>query len=137
METEGLGKVLVDTSVWIDFFRKKEPYYKPLLKLIDGDSIVCAGMIFGELLQGAKSAKEFNTIKEFLFIFDFLPESERVWELAGTVSYKLQRKGKTVGLSDCFIAAITSFYKVKLFSKDSHFRIIQQELKIDCMEIKK
>jgi predicted nucleic acid-binding protein len=90
-------------------------------------------MIFAELLQGAKSAKEFNTIKEFLYIFDFLPESERVWELAGTISFRLQRKGKTVG----FIAAITRIHNVKLFTKDSHFKIIQQELKIDCMEIKK
>jgi predicted nucleic acid-binding protein len=137
METEGLGKVLVDTSVWIDFFRKKEPYYTSVLALIDGDSIVCVDMIFAELLQGAQSKKEFNTIKEFLYIFDFLAESEKVWELAGTTSFKLQRKGKPVGLSDCYIAAFCKVHNVKLFTKDKHLSIVQKKLNIDCFKIKK
>ncbi len=129
--------MLVDTSVWIDFFRKKEPFYSSVLGLIDSDRIVCVDMVFAELLQGARSKKEFNTIKEFLYIFDFLAESEKVWELAGTTSFKLQRKGKSVGLSDCYIAAFAKVHNVKLFTKDRHFAIIQQELKIRSMEMKK
>lgn len=130
-----MDKVLVDTSVWIDFFRKKEPFYSSVQELIDDDRIVCVDMVFAELLQGAKSMKEFNIIKEFIYVFDFLSESEKVWELAGTTSFKLQRKGKSVGLSDCYIAAFARVHSVKLFTKDKHLKTIQQELKIDFVEM--
>jgi predicted nucleic acid-binding protein len=137
MGTEDLDKVLVDTSVWIEFFRKKEPCYSSVLELIDSDRIVCVDMIFAELLQGAKSKKEFNAIKEFLYIFDFLAESEKVWELAGTTSFKLQRKGKTAALSACYIAAFAKVHNVKLFTKDKHVSVIQKELNMECFTIRK
>jgi predicted nucleic acid-binding protein len=130
-----MDKVLVDTSVWIDFFRKKEPCYSKVLLLIDSDSIVCVDMVFAELLQGAKSEKEFKTIKEFLYVFEFLNESEKVWELAGTTSFNLQRKGKSVGLSDCYIAAFARVHNVRLFTKDRRIGIIQKELKINLVEM--
>lgn len=137
MGTGDLDKVLIDTSVWIDFFRKKQPYYKAVLELIDTDCIVCTGIIFGELLQGAKSTKEFNTLREFLYVFDFLPGKDKIWELAGTISFNLQRKGISVGLSDCFIAAVTKAHNVMLLTKDRHFGVIQQEIKHAVFKIKK
>lgn len=122
-----MDKVLVDTSAWIEFFRKKEPYYSTILKLIDNDEICCIGIILAELLQGSKSEKELNTIKEFLHVFDFLPESTELWEKAGELSYFLQRNGKSVGLSDCYIAVIAKSNNVRLLTLDRHFSVIKKE----------
>ena len=99
-----MDKVLVDTSAWIEFFRKKDPYYTVVLGLVDEDRICCAGIILGELLQGARSGKELEVIKDFLHVFEFVPESPDLWEKAGELSFALRRKGEAVGLSDCFIA---------------------------------
>jgi hypothetical protein len=120
-------KVLVDTSAWIEFFRKKEPYYRIISDLIDNDKICCIGIVFAELLQGAKSTKELNTIKEFLHVFDFLPESERLWEMAGELSFNLQSRGKRVGLSDCYIATATRTYNVSLLTLDKDFNVLKKE----------
>ncbi|MFZ6016216.1 MAG: type II toxin-antitoxin system VapC family toxin [Nitrospirota bacterium] len=128
--------MLVDTSVWIEFFRKKEPYYKVVLDLIDSEKVVCIGIVLAELLQGAKSVRELNTIKEFLYVFDFLPESERLWEQAGELSFNLHRKGKSVGLSDCYITAVTKAYNIKLLTTDKHFDVIRKEVDINYFGVK-
>lgn len=122
-----MDKVLVDTSAWIEFFRKKEPYYSIILRLTDNDTICCIGIILAELLQGSKSEKELNTIKEFLYVFDFLPETLELWEEAGELSYNLQRKGKTVGLSDCYIAIVAKANILKLLTLDRHFSVLEKE----------
>lgn len=132
-----MDKVVVDTSVWIEFFRKKEPYYNIVLDLIDNERVACIGIVLAELLQGAKSVKELNTIKEFLYVFDFLPESERLWEQAGELSFNLQRKGKSAGLSDCYIAVVTRAYNTKLLTTDKHFDVIKKEVEINYLDVKR
>ena len=130
-----MDKVLVDTSVWIEFFRKKDPYYGIVLELMDDDRICCIGLIFAELMQGAKSEKELNTIKEFLHVFDFLPESIDIWEDAGELSFVLQRKGVTVGLSDCYISVITKSANATLLTLDKHFSAIQKETVLNLYRV--
>ncbi|NWF51629.1 MAG: PIN domain-containing protein [Nitrospirae bacterium] len=123
-----MDKVLIDSSAWIEFFRKKEPYYSTILELVDNDRVCCIGIIFAELLQGAKSEKELNTIKEFLHVFDFLPEPIESWRKAGELAYTLKRKGKAVGLSDCYIGILTKSNNIRLITLDRHFDILKKEI---------
>ncbi len=88
---DDIDRVLVDTSAWIEFFRKKEPYFTFVSDLINDDRVSCIGLILSELLQGAKSKKELDVLKEFLHVFDFLPESSELWQEAGELSFVLQR----------------------------------------------
>ncbi len=111
-----MDKVLIDTSVWIEFFRKKEPYYSVVNKLIDEDRVCCSGLILVELIRGAKSEKENSLLKDFLYVFDFLKEDIVVWEKAGELSYRLRKKGISAGLSDCIIAVLASLNKILLFT---------------------
>jgi len=128
IRTDALAKVLVDTSVWIEFFRKKEPYHRVVSELMDNDSICCLGIVVAELLQGAKSEKELNTIKDFLHVFDFLPEAVESWEKAGELSFLLHGKGRAAGLSDCYIAVAVQAADVRLFTLDKHFSVIRKEI---------
>jgi predicted nucleic acid-binding protein len=130
-----LDKVLVDTSVWIEFFRKREPYFSVVTELIDADAVCCTGLIYAELLQGAKTGKELNTIREFRHVFEFLPESVEVWEKAGELSFRLQRKGKSVGLSDCLIAVSAEGSQAHLLTMDKHFSAIRKELGIKLFNL--
>ena len=120
-------RILVDTSAWIEFFRKKDPYYKVILELIDTSKVCCLGIILAELLQGAKSQKELDVLKEFLHVFDFLPESTEMWRKAGELSYQLRQKGKSVGLSDCYISVVATANDATLLTLDKHFEVIEKE----------
>lgn len=123
-----MDKVLIDSSAWIEFFRKNEPYYTTIMELVDNDMVCCIGIIFAELLQGAKSEKELNTIKEFLHVFDFLPEPISSWEKAGELVYSLKQKGKAVGLSDCYIGVLAKSNNIRLLTLDKHFDILKKEI---------
>lgn len=124
METIALARVLIDTSVWIEFFRRREPYHGIVTRLIDDEQVVCCGIILAELMQGAKTDKELAVLDDFLQVFTFVPETPELWASAGKLSGKLRRKGITVGLSDCFIAVAAALAKVQVATLDSHFETL-------------
>lgn len=128
-------KVLVDTSAWIEFFRKKAPYHKTIMELIDGSRVCCTGIVLAELIQGAKSQKEVDILKEFLYVFDFLPDPIELWEKAGELSYVLRQKGKTVGFSDCYISVIAHTNNAQILTLDKHFEIIRKEFELNLFLI--
>ncbi|MBI2355339.1 MAG: PIN domain-containing protein [Deltaproteobacteria bacterium] len=119
-----MARVLLDTSVWIEFFRQREPYFGMVTRLIDDDHVVCCGIILAELMQGARSDKELDVLDDFLHVFAFMPETPELWAAAGKLSGKLRRKGVTVGLSDCFIATAAASAKVQVATLDSHFEAL-------------
>jgi len=131
-----LGKVLVDTSAWIEFFRKKEPYHSLVLGLVDEDRVCCAGIILGELLQGARSVNELDVLKDFLHVFEFVPETPDLWEKAGELSFALRRKGAPIGLSDCFIAVAAMASNAEILSLDKHFGILKKEVRVNVTRLK-
>jgi hypothetical protein len=135
MATKDSGKVLVDTSAWIDFFRKKEPSYSIVLELLTENRIVSAGIIVAELLQSAKSEKEVAVIKDFMHVFEFLTETPQLWKEAGVLSYNMRRKGKTTGLSDCFIAVITKHYNKSLLTLDTDFDALKEETDLNIYPV--
>ena len=124
------GKVLVDTSTWIDFFRKIEPSYGVVMQLMADERICVMGIIVAELMQGAKSENELSVLRDFASVFPFLPESAKTWQAAGELSFRLRRKGITIGLSDCYIAVAAREGTTEILTKDQHFAIIKDEAKI-------
>lgn len=74
-----------------------------------------------------KSDREMSVLKDFKHIFPFLPESPLLWESAGLLSYRLRRKGITVGLSDCLIAVSAQEADASLYTLDTHFGRIKEE----------
>ena len=135
METTGLDKYLVDTSVWIEFFRKKEPWFGLVSGWLDEDSICCCGLIYAELLQGAKSEKEMKIIKEFKYVLEFLKDSAELWEKAGLLSYSLRKKGRTIGLADSYLAILASEFQIVMVSKDRHFNILRSEVSFSLYKV--
>ena len=113
--------MLIDSSVWIEFFRRNEPYHGIVCQLMDDGQVICCGVILAELMQGAKSDKEFAVLEDFLQVFTFINETPELWAAAGKLSYKLRRKGVTLGLSDCFIAVAAASAKAQVATLDSHF----------------
>jgi predicted nucleic acid-binding protein len=136
MEINALDKVLVDTSAWIEFFRKKEPWYSVVTALMDEKRICCSGIILAELIQGAKSDKELEILRDFRHVFEFLDESTGLWQAAGELAHALRRKGKSPGLSDCYLAVSAREHNAKLLTLDKHFTAIKSAAGIELYEIK-
>lgn len=130
METTALADILVDTSVWIAFFRKQLPYYETVLDALDADRISCLGIILGELLQGAKGAGEKKVLENFPQTLAFLPENLELWIKAGELCQNMRAKGITIGLADCYIATCAHAAAQTILTLDKHFKILAQKINI-------
>ncbi len=131
-----MDKVLVDTSAWIEFFKKKEPWYSAVSGLMDDKRVCCAGIVLAELMQGAKSEKEMEVLRDFRHVFEFLNESVDLWQGAGELSQALLRKGKSIGLSDCYLAVSAKAGEVKVLTIDKHFEAIKGVARIALFDVK-
>ena len=65
--------ILVDSSVWIDFFRGNDtPQVERLDSLLSQERIAVGDLIATEVLQGFRSERDFNQARKTLEAFDFV-----------------------------------------------------------------
>jgi predicted nucleic acid-binding protein len=117
--------VLVDTSVWISFFRDSDHNVSDKLKhlLRNGDPVY-TGLIATELRRGAKSKKELDVIEELFRSIGYVPMKEEYFAGAGDLGRSLLQKGLTIGTVDLLLAHIAIANNVSLFTLDNHFTAI-------------
>lgn len=119
------GKVLIDTSVWIEFFRKKgsavSNKVKEYLKL---DQACYTGPIAVELYQGARSQKEIKVLDQLFQAITYVEVAREHYHRAGLISQKAARKGKNFSTVDMILAAVALEEHLLLFSLDGHFKEI-------------
>ncbi len=109
--------IVLDTSIWIEFFRGNQSYSPIVKDLLEKRSILAVECIFGELLQGALSRREQTVIESY---WKNLPKSssEEVFIEAGKYSSDNRLHIKGVGLIDCVIVISCRKYKAQLWSLD-------------------
>ena len=119
------SNVLVDTSVWIQYFNRLDSKPgKSVEGLLREGRVVGTGIVLTELLQGTQIEKEFNAILESMAALPFLETTQNTWIKAGRISYTLRRKGITIPTTDLVIASIALEYDCLIFSLDPHFEKI-------------
>ena len=120
-------RVLVDTSVWVSYFRGGSPVISEKVdSLLAGDEVCVPKIVLAELLQGAKSEREISTIEDFFDAFTILDQSPETWLKAGKLSRELKIRRKTIPLLDCYIAVIAEENACAILTLDDHFKEIQR-----------
>jgi len=120
--------VLVDTTVWIDFFSANPyPHVKTLENLIDDREDIClCGIILTEVLQGIREDSEFSRTQDLLANLIFLPMQYSVFLRSAEINRNLRRKGITVRKPvDCMIAAVAIENDIPLLHNDKDFTPIE------------
>ena len=112
---------LVDTSVWIDFFRGVASIKELLTKLIARDRVFTAGPVLFELLQGIRSPEERGQVKEALLSVNFLEITPEDWEAAALISRELRSQGITIPMTDLILAQLAKAHDLEIISLDPHF----------------
>ena len=99
--------MLVDTSVWIDFFNDRDNAATQLLAYsVSNCPITINGLIYTEILQGIRVDKEYAQVKSILDNLDYLEIDKTIHLNAATIYRKLRKKGITIRSTiDCIIAA--------------------------------
>jgi predicted nucleic acid-binding protein len=117
--------IIVDTCVWIEFFREPESEFTLHLKgLLLERKVIMVGMVMAEILQGVKAPKEANLVEQSLAKLRYLEITRDIWVTAGEISASLRSTGITIPLSDLIIAAIALSGNHEIFTIDPHFNKI-------------
>ncbi len=126
--------VLVDTSVWIAFFRSPAGEGDGMLEELirDRNRVGLCGIILQEILQGIREQKSYETTRQRLLFLPFLEASREIHLLAVSLYRDLRKRGITVPSTDVAIAAVAIYHDLPLFTLDAHFTEIacHSELKL-------
>jgi len=128
-----IDPILVDTSVWIDFFKGNETaQVKKFWEYLENDyPLYVCPVIIQELLQGIKSEKEYKQVKNYLFALNVLNDDSIETALGASDIYrKLRQKGISIRKSnDCLIAYYAIKYSLKILHHDRDFDHITKHYK--------
>lgn len=113
--------ILVDTSVWIEFLNKKEPYKNYLLYLLQHGEVATVEPIFGELLQGASGSKETQLLVNYFYNLP-KPEFEEPFIQAGINSSKSRWFAKGLGLIDSVVLSAAMAKQIPLWTLDKNLK---------------
>ncbi len=128
---------IVDTTVWIDFFRNKNtPEVRELERLIGADEDICVcGVIITEVLQGIRDEKDYVEVAAGFGSFLYLPMNQRTFVKAAELYRALRSKGITIRNSvDCMIAAVAIEHDIPLLHSDRDFVPIAQYCGLTVIE---
>ena len=124
--------VLVDTSVWIEFFNgvksKESDLLSKYIKL--SYPIFLCPVILQEILQGFRSDNDYEKCKELLLEFPFIHVNTIDMAIGAADIYRtLRKRGITIRKSnDCLIAFYALSHKIPILFKDRDFSMIHKHI---------
>lgn len=123
-----MPKLIVDSSIWIDFFNKKTSFQIEHLRMLlinsEGNSpINIVRVILQEVLQGIEDDKFYKLVNENMQGLDYLDYEPYGFSIKAADLYRsLRRKGVTIRkANDCLIASICIHNNFELFHNDKDF----------------
>jgi len=126
-----MSQVLVDSSIWIDYFR--EGQYDQLDQLIERDLVVTNDIILTELLPSLNMVNAKDAINGLLSI----PRIPLLidWDIIRRYQLLNLRSGiNKVGIPDLIILEQVIAEQLSLFSRDKHFDLMRQHLEFKQFE---
>ena len=121
-------RVLIDTSVWIDFFNgHPSPEAETLAQLIEDEvELLTCGVVVAEFMQGIRDEKALERLEFHFRDMDWLtPEEPQTYLSAAELYRRLRAQGITIRSTiDCLIAVLAQDHGAFLLAKDRDIRLI-------------
>lgn len=117
--------VLVDTSVWIEVFRKKAPVL--LERIVDFDDVVTCLPVVQEVLQGFRDERAFGLARDAMLALPIVesPLRAEVVLQAADLYRTARRSGLTLRSGvDCLIAACALRHGLEVLHHDRDFDLV-------------
>ncbi len=129
-------KVLIDTSIWIEYFQNRSHVLSKRVDEYLSQSKVCVPrVVIAELIQNSRSRKETSIIERFIEAFNIVDQNDETWIKAGHLSHQLKKEGKNVNLLDCYLAVIAIDNDCQILTLGRHFEDIRNILDIQLLTL--
>jgi len=132
--------ILIDTSVWVDFLRRKgsEAVKDRVSALLSSREACSTCPVSFELELGARSHAELRAIETVLGVCPFIPLERRHWAVASGLGRSLRASGAVVPHGDLLVAAVALAEPCAVLTLDRHFIQIRQKaapkLEVELLE---
>ncbi len=116
--------ILVDSSVWIEYFKGNEQTLA-LNKLLDHNNICVNDLILAELLPSINQKKE-SVLKELLLTITKIPLNINWNTIIYMQTQNLKNGINKVGIADLIIAQNVIDNDLELYTLDRHFELMSE-----------
>lgn len=130
-----MSDLLVDSSVWIDFFRGVHDVVRRMDAALEQDRVAVCGPIVAEVLSGTKTRADFARVKSAFEGLDLLPDPVDAWPRVGEARFALARRGTQAALIDVLIALTAADAGHGLLTRDSDFRRIAAVVPVELEKV--
>jgi predicted nucleic acid-binding protein len=118
--------ILVDTSVWIDYFRGTDDRLTVHLQdLLENDAVALAAPVKIEILSGTP-VKQRIKLQRVLQALPLLLPVPSTWERMEGWTGKAAGRGERFGVADLLIAGLAADHSIPLWSQDEDFVRMQK-----------
>lgn len=114
--------VVVDTSVWVEYFRGSGA--RELDGLLGEGLVLLAPMVAAELLSAPLTRRERRELTELLATLPWHPTPPSHWYAVGELRARLRLLGITVSTPDAHVAQCALDSRAALWSRDAIFEKI-------------
>lgn len=112
--------VLIDSSVWIDYFRGNKEVVPKVLHLLDLNQVMLANPVYLELLIGAKKS-DYPIIKRVMTGLPRFNIEAAHWDSIAEWIFLAKKNGDQFTIVDLLIAAVAFEQKCVVWSLDKDF----------------
>ena len=129
--------ILVDSSVWIDYFNGNKTAQTDWLDSALGNiPIIINDLILTEVLQGFQDDKDFKTARDILLAIPFMSMGGQALALESAMNYRfLRRKGLTVRKTiDIIIGTFCIHHQLTLLHDDRDFEPMVKFLGLETIQ---
>jgi predicted nucleic acid-binding protein len=116
-------RVVVDTSFWIDFARRRLPTVEALMievALREARAVI-PQLVWLQLIVGMRSPAEQAFLKEVRSVCNWEPLTESDGNEAGSLAALLRKKGVVLAASDLLILTVAKRLEAQLLHHDEDF----------------
>jgi predicted nucleic acid-binding protein len=117
--------VLVDSNVFINLMKRHGDPAPWLYHWAGARNLAICGVVRVEVLRGVKSPKAYSCLNGFMDVMVNVPTTNRLWDQAAALAWKLDRRGLVVPGTDVIIAASALEIGAAVMTSDSHFSQIE------------
>lgn len=116
-----MKNVLIDSSVWINYFRRGESVIAEAVdELLDAGRVVLCGIVELEIIQGLRQ-HERQLVESLFQALPYIETTRQDFIEAGKRLAELRHTGITIPAADGLIATLCIRHHLMLFSLDNHF----------------
>ena len=117
--------VLVDTSIWIEYFqRANDAIESEMDALLRVGEVATVGLVLAELRRGCRTPAQVGAMLEAMEPLDYVEADRQAWLRAGELAATGAARGFRLEIGDCLLAAIALREGCPVFTLDRDFERI-------------